>query len=250
VSTTHSTSNDPRSDITLFEFMPYGAPELREAAKRYMFRATLAACGGAILFSLLSFGGVLLMKRAPKETSVVVVPYREIAAPPPLSSDAPPPQVSIATPVAPPTVGVAVPVPDAEAPPEQTIASQEEIAAQTPSVAQTGDGDQQIVVQPPSEDELPRFGDYVYVEELPEAVTKVPPQYPDIAREAGVDGTVMVQALVGKDGRVKDTKVTKSIPMLDAAAITAVKGWVFKPALSNNKPVAVWVAIPVRFSLH
>ena len=49
---------------------------------------------------------------------------------------------------------------------------------------------------------------------------------------------------------MKDTKVVKSMPMLDAAAETAVKQWVFKPALSNNKPVAVWVAVPVRFTLH
>jgi protein TonB len=97
---------------------------------------------------------------------------------------------------------------------------------------------------------LPKFGEYVYVEELPEAITKVPPNYPDLAREANVDGTVMVQALVGKDGKVKDTKVVKSIPMLDQAATEAVRQWVFKPALSNNKPVAVWVAVPVRFSLH
>ena len=113
-----------------------------------------------------------------------------------------------------------------------------------------GDGDN-IVVAPPSEEELPSFGQYVYVEELPEAVTRVvAPVYPDIAREAGVDGTVLVQALVGKDGKVKDVRVQKSIPMLDAAAVAAVKAWVFKPALSNNKPVAVWVAVPVKFSLH
>src|SRR5207247_541806 len=149
------------------------------------------------------------------------------------------------TPVAPPTVGVAVPVPDAEAPPEQTIASQQEIAQTTGSVESSGDG--QIVVQAPTEEELPKFGEYVYVEELPEAITKVPPQYPDIAREAGVDGTVLVQALVGKDGKVKDVRIQKPIPMLNEAAIAAVKQWVFKPALSNNKPVAVWVAVPVRF---
>jgi TonB family protein len=38
--------------------------------------------------------------------------------------------------------------------------------------------------------------------------------------------------------------------MLNDAAVNAVKQWVFKPALSNNKPVAVWVAVPVRFSLN
>lgn len=246
--TTGTVQQDPQ--VSLFEFMPYGAPELRAAAKKHMGRAVITASAGAVVLSILSFGGTLIAKRAPKETSVIVVPYREIAAPPPLSNDAPPPQVAITTAVAPPTVGVAVPVPDAEAPPEQTIASQEEISAQTQSAPVTGDGDQTIVVQPPSEDEMPRLGEYVYFEEMPEAITKVPPQYPDIAREAGVDGTVTVQALVGKDGRVKDTKVTKSIPMLDAAAVAAVRQWVFKPALSNNKPVAVWVAIPVKFNLH
>jgi protein TonB len=239
----------PDPTVALYEFMPYGAPELLEVSKRYMSRAVMTSIGGYIALCLISFGGFMLMKRAPKETSTIVVPYREIAAPPPLTNDAPPPQVAITTAVTPPTVGVAVPVPDAEAPPEQTIASQEEISAQTQSAPTSNEGDN-IVVQPPSEDEMPKLGEYVYFEEMPEAITKVPVVYPDIAREAGVDGTVMVQALVGKDGKVKDTKVTKSVPMLDAAAVAAVRGYVFKPALSNNKPVAVWVAIPVRFSLH
>jgi protein TonB len=236
------------STESLFSFMPYGAPELKDVAKKYMFRGVLVGSGAWILLYLLGFATFEFIKRAPHETKVVVVPYRELAAPPPLTENTPPPQVAIQTPVAPPTVAVPVPVPDAEAPPEQTIASQEEIAQVTPGVASEG-GDQ-LVVAPPSEDELPKFGEYVYVEELPEAVTKVPPVYPDMAREASVDGTVLVQALVGKDGKVMDTKVVKSIPMLDAAAVAAVKQWVFKPALSNNKPVAVWVAVPVRFTLH
>jgi len=233
---------------SLYEFMPYGAPELKEVARKYLVRATMVGSALWIAIFLLSFGSVQILAHRPKETSVIVVPYRELAAPPPLTSNAPPPQVAVATPVAPPSVGVAVPVPDAEAPPEQTFASQQDIAQATSSVETSGD--QSIVVAPPAEEELPKFGEYVYVEELPEAITKVPPQYPDIAREAGVDGTVLVQALVGKDGKVKDVRVQKSIPMLDAAAIAAVKQWVFKPALSNNKPVAVWVAVPVRFTLH
>ena len=232
----------------LYEFMPYGAPELKEFAQRYLIRAILVGSALWIGLFLLSFGGVQFFKHRPKETSVIIVPYRELAAPPPLTQNAPPPQVAVTTPVAPPSVGVAVPVPDAEAPPEQTFASQSEIAQTTGS--EESAGDQSIVVAPPSDDDLPKFGEYVYVEELPEAITKTAPIYPDIAREAGVDGTVMVQALVGKDGKVHDVRVVKSYPMLDAAAITAVKQWVFKPALSNNKPVAVWVAIPVKFSLH
>ena len=232
---------------SLFQFMPYGAPELKEVAKRYMVRAVGVASSIWILVFLLSFGTSEFLKHRPHETSVILVPYRELAAPPPLTENAPPPQVNVTQPVAPPTAAVPVPVPEAEAPPEQTIASQEDIAQTTPSMS-TGEGND-IVVAPPG-DELPKFGEYVYVEELPEAITKAKPVYPDLAREAGVDGTVMVQALVGKDGKVKDTRVVKSIAMLDGAAEAAVKQWVFKPALSNNKPVAVWVAVPVRFTLH
>jgi protein TonB len=236
--------NKTAGSISLYQFMPYGAPELKEVARKYMVRAVIVGSVIWIIVFLLSFGTTALLSLRTKETSVVVVPYRELAAPPPLTPNEPPPQVQIQQQVAPPTVGVAVPVPDAEAPPEQTIASQEELQTATPGVDTQGDN---IVVAPPTEEELPKFGEYVYVEELPEAITKVSPQYPDIAREAGVDGTVMVQAL---DGKVKDTKVVKSIPMLDASATAAVKQWVFKPALSNNKPVAVWVAVPVRFTLH
>ncbi len=234
--------------ISLYDFMPYGAPELREVARKYMVRAVAVACLAWLSVFLVSFGTSELLKRRPHEEKVIIVPYRELQAPPPLTDNEPPPQVAIAQPTAPPTVGVAVPVPDAEAPPEQTIASQEEIAAATPGTS-TQEGDN-IVVAPPSEEEMPKFGEYVYTDELPELITKVQPAYPDIAREAGVEGKVLVQALVGKDGRVKDTRVVSGPPMLKDNAEAAVKQYVFKPALANNKPVACWVAIPINFTLH
>jgi TonB family protein len=102
----------------------------------------------------------------------------------------------------------------------------------------------------PQGNRLPTFGEYVYVEELPEARDKVQPDYPADARAKGIDGTVMVQALVGRDGFVKKTLVVKSIKPLDAAAVAAVKRWRFKPAMAEGEPVAVWVAVPIRFSLH
>lgn len=240
----------PRNEerISLYEFMPYGAPELMEVARKYMFRATMVAIGSMVGLFVLMFVTNLIISQQKEAIPVVQMQVSDLAAPPPLSQDTPPPQVQVAPAAAPPAAAIPVPVPDAEAPQEQTIMSQEEIATSTPGMAEAGEG-QQIVVAP-SEDELPKFGDYVYVEELPEAITRVPPQYPDLAREAGVDGTVMVQALVGKDGKVKDVRVVKSIPMLDENAKAAVRQWVFKPALSNNKPVAVWVGVPVKFSLH
>lgn len=241
-----SPANEERP--SLYEFMPYGAPELMEVAKKYMFRATVAGIGSIVGVFVIMFTVNLIITQQQKAIPVVQMQVSDLAAPPPLSQDTPPPQVQVTPAAAPPAAAIPVPVPDAEAPQEQTIMSQEEISTSTPGVAETGDGNQIVVA--PSDDALPAFGDYVYVEELPEAVTRVPPSYPDLAREAGVDGTVMVQALVGKDGNVKDVRVVKSIPMLDEAAKSAVRRWVFKPALSNNKPVAVWVGVPVKFSLH
>lgn len=106
------------------------------------------------------------------------------------------------------------------------------------------------VAPPTGEPHDPAFGEYVYAEELPEAITRVPPNYPENARRASAEGTVIVQALVGRDGHVKDTRVVNSIPLLDEAAVQAVRQWVFKPAMAKHQPVAVWVAIPVKFSLH
>jgi TonB family protein len=95
------------------------------------------------------------------------------------------------------------------------------------------------------------FGAYVYVETLPQAVTRVPPDYPDVARRHGVQGTVVVQVLVNCEGRVVDTKVVSSIPDLDAAAVAAARQWVFTPGLgAPGKPVSVWVAVPMKFTLH
>jgi TonB family protein len=99
-------------------------------------------------------------------------------------------------------------------------------------------------------DSLPAFGTYVYIETLPEVLEKVPPPYPDEARNAGIEGLVVVQALVGRDGIVKDTRIVTSIPELDDAAEGAVRRWTFKPATAHEKPVAVWVAVPVKFTLH
>jgi protein TonB len=106
----------------------------------------------------------------------------------------------------------------------------------------------QVVIAPDSS--LPRFGDYVYVEELPEAITRVPPSYPDEARKHGIQGTVMGQCLVLRDGTVGDVRIVKSIPGLDEAAMACLRQWRFKPALAKGQPVVVWVGVPVKFSLH
>jgi TonB family protein len=96
----------------------------------------------------------------------------------------------------------------------------------------------------------PKLGEWVFVEALPEVIRRVPPRYPDAARATNVSGTVMVQALVGPDGHVKDTRIDRSIPALDWYADVAVRQWEFKPARAHGKPIAVWVQMPIKFTLH
>jgi len=105
-------------------------------------------------------------------------------------------------------------------------------------------------VKPTTRDDIPELGEYVLVDRRPEPIIRVPPTYPDQARERGVHGEVLVHALVGWDGLVKEARPAVSIPLLDSAASAAVQRWRFKPALVNGSPVPVWVPIPVRFSLH
>ncbi len=88
------------------------------------------------------------------------------------------------------------------------------------------------------------------VDELPKPITRVAPSYPEEARNARVDGKVILQALVGEDGRVLDTRVVKSIPLLDEAAMAAVRQWRFEPGKSKGKPVEMWIDVPVQFSLR
>ncbi|MEO5988079.1 MAG: energy transducer TonB [Candidatus Eisenbacteria bacterium] len=93
-------------------------------------------------------------------------------------------------------------------------------------------------------------GDFIYTDELPAVVTRVTPEYPPLAFAAGVEGTVVVWALVGLDGDVEEVRVQKSILMLDGAAREALQRWHFTPALVNKHAVRVWVAVPIRFRLH
>lgn len=94
---------------------------------------------------------------------------------------------------------------------------------------------------------IPALGQFVYYEQEPQVTRSVPPIYPVFAKDAGIQGTVTVQALVGKDGTVHDATITQSIPGLDDAAIAAVRQWVFEPAKANGKPVAVWFPVQVDF---
>jgi protein TonB len=84
----------------------------------------------------------------------------------------------------------------------------------------------------------------------PTKTKNVNPVYPPIAQSARVQGVVIIEATIGPDGRVKDAKVLRSIPLLDQAALDAVKQWTFTPTLLNGVPVPVIMTVTVNFTLQ
>ncbi len=235
--------------VALSQFMPYGAPELQGVARPHMARALLVSTAlGTLAFAAAGLVQILLPEASVARPPVVVI----IGAPPapaPIGAVAPPQPVAPAAPRR-ATAGIALPVPDDQVPVERTIAGVDELRTASPG---TGAGDMPIVIEQPAPVEtLPGFKQYVYVEEMPAPVRRVSPEYPTIAKEAGVSGLVVAHLLVGRDGRVLDVRIDEghSIVMLNEAAVRAARQWVFTPALANNQPVAVWVAVPFNFRLH
>jgi len=89
-------------------------------------------------------------------------------------------------------------------------------------------------------------------DELPEAVTKVPPRYPPSARARKLEGRFIVNAIVCRSGRVLDASAlwevgVTAVPELEDLAIEAVRQWGFKPGLVQGQAVATVVAIPIQF---
>jgi protein TonB len=78
-----------------------------------------------------------------------------------------------------------------------------------------------------------------------------PPTYPGLARKRGQEGTVILQVLVNREGRVDDLKIDTSsnLTLLDRAAVTAVRKWSFEPGRRGEERVPMWVRVPVTFKL-
>lgn len=83
----------------------------------------------------------------------------------------------------------------------------------------------------------------------PDRLVGVRPEYPPMAIAARVSGSVIIEAVIGTDGLVRDAKVLRSIPLLDEAALRAVRQWRYSPTLLNGVPVAVIMTVTVTFTL-
>jgi protein TonB len=80
-------------------------------------------------------------------------------------------------------------------------------------------------------------------------VRKVNPNYPPLARQARIQGTVVLHAVISKDGSIENLTLVSGHPMLAPSAIEAVKQWKYKPYLLNGEPVEVDTEVQVNFTL-
>jgi protein TonB len=239
---------------SLHAFMPYGAPDLIEARSRHLARALILGSALVVLM-LVAVGAALrlLPAEAPPVVPIVVVdPHRveniveQPREPLPPPRDPPVVQDPLAAPVPVPDQLLVPPPPVAESPGQGATTGEGQAGGAT------GDGSGSGGADGPGHEILPRFDEVVYVEELPAALVPIKPAYPELAREARVEGRVQVRVLVGREGNVLDARVEKglSIPLLDGAALEAARRWRFSPGRTNGHPVACWVSIPFQFSLR
>lgn len=91
---------------------------------------------------------------------------------------------------------------------------------------------------------------FIEVDKLPALVSPLRPEYPQLAKLAGIQGTVYLKLLIDENGKVEKAKVEQGVKdMIDEAALNAAKSAEFSPAMLNNKPIKVWVILPVAFKL-
>lgn len=101
------------------------------------------------------------------------------------------------------------------------------------------------VEKPPTPQQI-RVGGNVQSAKL---VRQPKPNYPPLAKQARIQGAVKFQAVIGKDGTIKNLQLVSGHPLLVQAATDAVKQWVYQPTLLNGEPVEVLTQIDVNFTL-
>jgi TonB family protein len=102
----------------------------------------------------------------------------------------------------------------------------------------------------PLQADRPSPDTFVKVDEMPVMITPPRPVFPEKARSQAIEGVVTTRALVGRDGKVSECFAVDGPDLLREAALKAVEAATFKPAQQGGQPIAVWVQIPIRFSLH
>jgi protein TonB len=107
-----------------------------------------------------------------------------------------------------------------------------------------------IAVSPPPEPPKPGPVKVADLPVAPRKIVDVRPIYPEHARAARIEGLVVMEAVLDPSGHVTQLRVTRSVPMLDQAAMDAVRQWRYTPTMYYGKPVSVLMTITIKFTLQ
>jgi TonB family protein len=232
-------------------------PLRRELARWLGWASATTLLLATVLFGAYQWWSSREPVHQPVMRQVKIVRYTDLGVPPSIARPSAP-QINVAEAVArvaapPPAIAVPEPVADEKAQ-TQTIATVSEMAEALAPIpledlgAGSGDGDSLVIDV--DIDTSPSPDEFIAVDEEPVRISIDPPVYPPVALEAGVEGTVLVRVLVGKDGRIKDVIYIDGPEALKAAAETCARTAVFRPALVDHQPIEVWVLMPITFKLR
>jgi periplasmic protein TonB len=229
----------------------YGNLVLRREAHLFLTHGVVVSVILLLFFWLVSANWNRLMaltgaggsdKQSNIQCYEVVTNVTQLPPPPPIAPPEPP-KVSSAAPVDAPKVGKIKQV--AEAPPDQTFATQKEIKqAIQQGAPQDGGGSAscETVVE------------FVNCQNPPTVVSTPRLIYPEMARIAGIEGKVYVRVLISEDGRSMKSEIVKRIPadctVFDKEAVRIAMETKYTAGQQNGRRVRVWMTIPVRFTLH
>lgn len=235
-------------------YSPYGAYEMKAKYQRNFGIGTLSIASFVLLLVLGSWVYAKIQGEeieAIDASAVVIKTVADLGPPPSIAKK--PPQVKVSQPdVAAPKVGIPKPVADEEVLDDDVVLATKDEMAEIVAPDITAGNDDDIVVDIAEDDYLPSADEFIPVEILPEMIHEVKPEYPRLARQAGIEGTVWVKALVSKSGDVIKAQIGKSAgtASLDEAALAVAKENKFKPGIQNGRPINVWVTYKVSFSLN
>ncbi len=229
---------------------PYGAPELKSLYRSFLFRGLVYA---ALLHGCLVAMYWLSQSIFNSETRterVFIVNYADLGPPPSIQRE-----ILYGTPSAKFSFkdfnyGVPVPVPDIELKEDKPFPTVEQLSETGPAAGSGGGGGISI----PDSVRVDLLGDDlegITPDTFPVLVKIVVPLYPESAVQKKISGTVWVNVLVDERGSVKSVRTLKSdAEELNQAALDAARKYLFLPGIYRNKPIPVWVSIPIRFKLE
>jgi periplasmic protein TonB len=236
---------------------PYGAFELKRNYQKNMLTGTLISCAIPVVII-----GIILLIGVIKNIKTGEVAIDAAAAPVYIDlSQLPPPNIqkSVKKPelmkekIELPKIGIPNPVADEEVMEVQVLATNlQKVDLAEADLGEAGDdlfGDGTIIDI--LSDIMPQPDEFVAFDEEPQLLVAPEPVWPEMARKAGITGTVWVKVLVDTEGNVRDQIIIKESGAnagFEEAALEAAKKRMYRPAMQNNQPVSVWVAYKVKFT--